>query len=191
MSGVKNLRTLAVKSLPQDPHAGGRTTFCYAGDMQAEPVHADAGHQQKEQDVYEPSSEAKAQAQELRFNPRYFTAAELAQHDGVAPDAMLLLAIRSSGSETAAVLDVSAGGSDFYGPGRTYHVFVGADCSRAFSLSSLAPEHRHGRMDGATQEEWQVLDDWHDKLVAKYPTVGLLEPMHSPSEGAYENLRSV
>ena len=131
---------------------------------------------QQENDVFELSPEARAQAHELRHNPRFFTAAELAQHDGVAPDAMLLLAIRSSRSEEAAVLDVSEGGTDFYGPGRAYHVFAGADCSRAFSLSSLAPEHRHGRMDDATEAEWRVLDDWHDKLAAKYPTVGLLMP---------------
>ena len=46
--------------------------------------------------------------------------------------------------------------------------------SRAFSLMSLKAEDMHPNMQDASIKEWAVLDDWAQKLSAKYPTVGLL-----------------
>ena len=130
------------------------------------------------------SAAARAAALELRSNPQYMSAAELAQHDGTQPDGMLLIALRSSSTPDAAdVLDVSQS-PDFYGPGSPYHVLAGRDGSRAFSMTSLNPEHvRQDTMEGASQSEWEVLDQWHSKLSAKYPTVGIL-PVPSPPRGA-------
>ena len=128
------------------------------------------------------SASARAQAKELKYSPQFFTEEQLAEHDGNGPESMLLLALRSSDSESPVVLDVESGGESFYAPGNPYHVFTGKDCSRAFSLSSLAKEHHHGNMDGASETEWKTLDEWFEKLSAKYPTVGTLLPPKVPPQ---------
>ena len=134
------------------------------------------------------SAVARANAQELRFNPQFMTADEIAVHDGVATkDSMLLLALKSSKCEQAMILDVSSS-PDYYGPGAPYHVFTGRDSSRAFSLTTLKAEHIHADMTGATPQEWAVLDDWAAKLSAKYPVVGTLlaEPQRPAKDCAEE-----
>ncbi len=150
------------------------------------------------------ASEAAATAHELKFNPQYFTPAELGVHDGSAPGRMLLLSIKGT------ILDVSAG-VDFYPPGKTYHCLTGRDCSRAFSRSSLKPEDMHNDLSGATDDELKVLDDWfasaalhvaasappapptasalspspvRAELSEKYPTVGTLLPDATPKAAA-------
>ena len=128
------------------------------------------------------SAVASATVQELRHNPQYMTASELALHTGLTAESMLLLAIRSSTCEQAMILDVSEGGADYYGPGAPYHAFTGRDCSRAFSLTTLEAEHQHADMSDATPEQWAVLDDWAKKLSAKYPIVGTLIPDPQPQE---------
>ena len=120
------------------------------------------------------SESAREQANELKFSPQFFTVEQLADHDGTGLESMLLLAIRSSSSEAPIVLDVAASGEEYYGPGRPYHCFTGRDCSRAFSLSSLAKTHHHGNMSGASEAEWNTLDEWFKKLSSKYPMVGTL-----------------
>ena len=85
--------------------------------------------------TWKPSASARAQACELAFNPLFMLASELREHDGRSEDGMLLLAIRSSCSDAAVVLDVSAG-ADYYAPGMPYHCLTGRDCSRAFSFAS-------------------------------------------------------
>lgn len=120
------------------------------------------------------SASACAQAKELRYNPLDMDASELlAQGRGLGADSMLLLALKSSRSERAVVLDVSSG-ADYYAPGMAYHCFTGRDCSRGLSLTSLKPEHHHADMSEATAGEWNVLDAWFEKLTGKYPTVGML-----------------
>tara|TARA_B110001452_G_C14993848_1_gene347437 strand:+ start:94 stop:636 length:543 start_codon:yes stop_codon:yes gene_type:complete len=121
------------------------------------------------------SETALAQSDELKYNPQYMEERELRAHDGLGDDAMLLLALRSSHSDSAVVLDVSSG-ADYYAPGMAYHCLTGKDCSRALSLTSLKPEHLHADMSDATASEWNVLDAWFNKLTGKYPTVGTLRP---------------
>ena len=134
------------------------------------------------------SASASATAMELRYNPQYMTESELATHQGLRPDSMLLLALKSSTSAQATILDVSEGALDYYGPGAPYHVFTGRDCSRAFSLTTLKPEHLHADMTDATREEWAVLDDWAEKLSAKYPVVGTLIPEAKPANPQTDRL---
>ena len=119
------------------------------------------------------SAAATATAHELRHNPQFMSVGEIAEHNGLGRDSMLLLALKSSKCEQAMILDVSSS-PDYYGPGSPYHVFTGRDSSRAFSLTTLKPEHIHADMADATPQEWAVLDDWAAKLSAKYPTVGTL-----------------
>ena len=136
---------------------------------------SDASGSGRGNSTWKPSASARAQACELAFNPLFMLTSELREHDGQSEDGMLLLAIRSSRSDAAVVLDVSAG-ADYYAPGMAYHCLTGRDCSRAFSLSSLKPEHLHADMSEATDSEWATLDEWADKLTQKYPTVGFLMP---------------
>ena len=63
-----------------------------------------------------------------------FTLRELAFYDGInEPLAPFYLAIRGR------VYDVSAGKA-FYGPGRSYHPFLGKDATRAYGTGCLRPE---------------------------------------------------
>jgi predicted heme/steroid binding protein len=57
--------------------------------------------------------------------PRRYTVEELAQYDGRDPSKPLLLAIMGR------VYDVTKGW-DKYGPGASYHFFVGKDATRSF-----------------------------------------------------------
>ena len=126
------------------------------------------------------SAAARAAALELKSNPQFMTPADLAEHNGTKPDSLLLLALRCSASRhSALILDVSEG-DEYYGPGGPYHCLTGRDASRAFSLTSLKPEHLHAEMSSATDEEWKVLDDWFNKLSAKYPSVGFVLPQKEP-----------
>ena len=125
------------------------------------------------------SEAARAVALEARSNPQFMATDDLAMHDGTRPGGMLCIALRCTASpENATILDVSTGG-DFYAPGSSYHCLTGADCSRSFSLTNLDAEHRHADMSEASEAEWAVLDEWHEKLTAKYPTVGILLPSTS------------
>ncbi|KAJ1459035.1 cytochrome b5-like heme/steroid binding domain-containing protein [Pelagophyceae sp. CCMP2097] len=73
------------------------------------------------------------------------------------------------------VYDVSAGAS-FYGPGKSYHGFVGKDATRAFAKGCTAPRCLLSSMEGLTPKELKEVDRWvelyetHDK----YTFVGML-----------------
>ncbi|KAJ1813620.1 hypothetical protein LPJ56_003337, partial [Coemansia sp. RSA 2599] len=86
---------------------------------------------------------------------RVFTQAELAKYDGSSPELPLLLAIEGD------VYDVSAGWG-FYGPGSTYHIFVGRDASRAFGTNCLSREdHLTHDTRGLTEAELAGIRGWH------------------------------
>ena len=73
------------------------------------------------------------------------------------------------------VLDVSYGGKEMYGPEGPYHKFAGHEASKALALMSLEPEHLDDlSLSGLSNEQQQVLDEWVNKLSAKYPLVGEL-----------------
>ncbi|CAK9221221.1 unnamed protein product [Sphagnum jensenii] len=90
---------------------------------------------------------------------------ELNTYDGTDPKKPILVAIRGN------IYDVSSGKS-FYGPGGSYAVFSGKDASRALAKMSTKSEDVSADLDGLTEKEIQVLDDWDKKFKAKYPVVG-------------------
>ena len=96
------------------------------------------------------------------------TAAELAAADG-ADGAPLWLAIRGR------VYDVTAGAA-FYGPGKSYHAFVGVDASRAFALGCVEPECVSDDLAGLSAAELRELDRWTELYEThdKYTLVGAL-----------------
>lgn len=94
-----------------------------------------------------------------------FTPDQLIQYNGTDPSKPIYVAIRGR------VFDVSTGRS-FYGPGGSYCMFAGKDASRALAKMSKNEEDVVPSLDGLTEKEIGVLDDWEKKFEAKYPVVG-------------------
>lgn len=96
--------------------------------------------------------------------------AELWTYNGSDPAKPLLLGCKGL------VFDVSAG-RDFYGPpDGPYKNFAGRDASRALALMSLKLEDaENSSLEGLTEEELKVLDDWCKKFKGKYPVLGILD----------------
>ena len=63
-------------------------------------------------------------------------------------------------------------GKSFYGPGGAYAMFAGKDASRALAKMSKNDEDITPSLDGLSEKEMGVLDDWEKKFEAKYPVVG-------------------
>ena len=68
------------------------------------------------------------------------------------------------------VNDASTGKS-FYGPGGPYAMFAGKDASRALAKMSKNDEDISPSLDGLSDKEIGVLNDWENKFQAKYPVV--------------------
>ncbi|OAY27520.1 probable steroid-binding protein 3 [Manihot esculenta] len=94
-----------------------------------------------------------------------FTADQLIQYSGTDPSKPIYVAIKGR------VFDVTTGKS-FYGPGGSYAMFAGKDASRALAKMSKNDEDVSPSLDGLTEKEMGVLDDWEKKFEAKYPIVG-------------------
>ncbi|KAJ1848853.1 hypothetical protein LPJ57_008478 [Coemansia sp. RSA 486] len=104
-----------------------------------------------------------------------FTQAELARYDGSDSELPLLLAIEGD------VYDVTSGWG-FYGPGSTYHIFVGRDASRAFGTNCLSREdHLTHDTRGLTEGELAGIKGWHNLFDnhQRYVKVGkvILDPI--------------
>lgn len=95
------------------------------------------------------------------------TAAELRAYDGSDEGKPIYVALKGT------VYDVTSG-KGFYGPGGSYCMFAGRDASRALGKMSKNEEDISGNLDGLTEKELGVLDDWETKFRAKYPVVGRL-----------------
>lgn len=91
--------------------------------------------------------------------------AELSRYDGSTPELPVLIAIKGR------IFDVSKG-KDFYGPGGPYAAFAGKDASRALAKMSTKLEDINSSLDGLSEKEIGVLDNWEAKFVAKYAVVG-------------------
>ncbi|XP_051129381.1 probable steroid-binding protein 3 [Andrographis paniculata] len=93
------------------------------------------------------------------------TPQQLKNYDGTDPSKPIYVAIRGQ------IYDVTAGKS-FYGPGGDYHVFAGKDATRALAKMSKDENDVVPSVDGLSEKEIGVLNDWEKKFQAKYPTVG-------------------
>lgn len=58
-------------------------------------------------------------------------------------------------------------------------MFAGKECSRALALLSFKPEDINGNLEGLSEEELVILEDWEYKFMEKYAKVGQLVPPHS------------
>uniref|UniRef100_A0A2P2QG02 Cytochrome b5 heme-binding domain-containing protein n=1 Tax=Rhizophora mucronata TaxID=61149 RepID=A0A2P2QG02_RHIMU len=94
-----------------------------------------------------------------------FTAEQLRQYKGTEPSKPIYVAIKGR------VFDVTTGNS-FYGPGGSYAMFAGKDASRALAKMSKNDEDISPSLDGLSDKEIGVLNDWEKKFEAKYPVVG-------------------
>ncbi|XP_028807120.1 probable steroid-binding protein 3 [Neltuma alba] len=90
---------------------------------------------------------------------------QLSQYNGSDPSKPIYVAVKGR------VFDVSAGKS-FYGPGGPYAMFAGKDASRALAKMSKNDEDVSPSLDGLSEKEIGVLNDWEKKFEAKYPVVG-------------------
>ncbi|XP_054798211.1 probable steroid-binding protein 3 [Prosopis cineraria] len=93
------------------------------------------------------------------------TPQQLSQYNGSDPSKPIYVAVKGR------VFDVSAGKS-FYGPGGPYAMFAGKDASRALAKMSKNDEDVLPSLDGLSEKEIGVLNDWEKKFEAKYPVVG-------------------
>ncbi|KAM6567917.1 hypothetical protein CsatA_027045 [Cannabis sativa] len=113
---------------------------------------------------------------------------ELSAYNGSDPNKPLLISIKGQ------IYDVSSSRM-FYGPGGPYAMFTGKEASRALALLSFKPQDMNGNLEDLGPDELQVLEDWEDKFIDKYPKVGKLvkqststeEPSQSGEELKKEN----
>ncbi|KAI5815039.1 cytochrome b5-like heme/steroid binding domain-containing protein [Pyronema omphalodes] len=68
------------------------------------------------------------------------------------------------------VFDVT--GNKSYLPGASYNVFAGKDGSRGLAMSSTKPEDATSNLDGLTDQQLKVLDDWYTFFSNRYNIVG-------------------
>ncbi|XP_019415948.1 PREDICTED: probable steroid-binding protein 3 [Lupinus angustifolius] len=94
-----------------------------------------------------------------------FTPNQLTQFNGTDPSKPIYVAVKGR------VFDVTTGKS-FYGPGGPYAMFAGKDASRALAKMSKNDEDITPSLDGLSEKEIGVLNDWETKFQAKYPVVG-------------------
>ncbi|KAF4371563.1 hypothetical protein G4B88_008278 [Cannabis sativa] len=113
---------------------------------------------------------------------------ELSAYNGSDPNKPLLISIKGQ------IYDVSSSRM-FYGPGGPYAMFTGKEASRALALLSFKPQDMNDNLEDLGPDELQVLEDWEDKFIDKYPKVGKLvkqststeEPSQSGEELKKEN----
>ncbi|KAI3421620.1 Cytochrome b5 heme-binding domain-containing protein [Psidium guajava] len=97
------------------------------------------------------------------------TEEQLRAYDGSDPSKPLLMAIKGQ------IYDVSLSRM-FYGPGGPYALFAGRDASRALALMSFDPRDLTGNIEGLSESELEVLQDWEYKFMEKYVKVGQIVP---------------
>ncbi|KAK1392740.1 Membrane steroid-binding protein 2 [Heracleum sosnowskyi] len=96
------------------------------------------------------------------------TEEELKAFDGTDPKKPLLMAIKGQ------IYDVSQGRM-FYGPGMPYALFSGKEASRALAkLIFIKGEELTSNLTGLGEFELAVLQEWENKFMSKYVTVGTI-----------------
>lgn len=99
--------------------------------------------------------------------PRLWTSAELEKYKGTNNKPPLLLGIFGS------VFDVTKGWKH-YGPGGTYHHFVGRDASRAFVSGNFTDDGLTDSLEGLTPSQIKAIDDWRLFFLSRYVYLGKL-----------------
>eukprot|EP01060_Flectonema_neradi_P000186 TRINITY_DN1012_c2_g3_i1.p1 TRINITY_DN1012_c2_g3~~TRINITY_DN1012_c2_g3_i1.p1 ORF type:complete len:195 (+),score=50.62 TRINITY_DN1012_c2_g3_i1:87-671(+) len=80
----------------------------------------------------------------------------------------------------------------FYGPGKPYHAFAGADCSRHLAKVVVGTDELNQHWSNLSDKELKTLQEWEDKYQQKYKIMGsidkseLSQPKQS-SEGSSES----
>ena len=59
--------------------------------------------------------------------------------------------------------------------GGPYSVFAGKECARALALMSTEAQDCTGDVSDLSDEQKGVLREWEQKLMGKYPAVGMLQ----------------
>nr|XP_018626493.1 membrane steroid-binding protein 2-like isoform X2 [Nicotiana tomentosiformis] len=103
------------------------------------------------------------------------TEEELKAYNGSDSQEPLLMSIRGQ------IYDVSSS-KMFYGPGGPYAMFAGRDASRALAQLSFKPQDINGNLEGLSDAELEILQDWEDKFIEKYARVGQLVPKKTLTE---------
>ncbi|KAJ8544157.1 hypothetical protein K7X08_028668 [Anisodus acutangulus] len=103
------------------------------------------------------------------------TEEDLWAYNGSDSQKPLLMAIKGH------IYDVSTS-KMFYGPGGSYAMFAGRDASRALAQLSFKPEDINGNLEGLSDAELEILQDWEDKFMEKYARVGQLVPKKTLTE---------
>ncbi|MCL7039027.1 hypothetical protein MKW94_025910 [Papaver nudicaule] len=93
------------------------------------------------------------------------TLEQLKQFDGSDESKPIYVALKGR------IFDVTTGKS-FYGPGGSYCMFAGKDASRALAKMSKNDEDVCASLEGLSEKEMGVLNDWEKKFEAKYPVIG-------------------
>lgn len=94
---------------------------------------------------------------------------QLNAYDGTDPSKPIYVAVKGR------IFDVTTGDS-FYGPGGAYAMFAGKDASRALAKMTKSEEEITSSLEGLSEKEMGVLNDWEKKFEAKYPIVGRVVP---------------
>ncbi|XP_008778882.1 probable steroid-binding protein 3 [Phoenix dactylifera] len=95
------------------------------------------------------------------------TAQQLKGFDGSDPSKPIYIAIWGT------IYDITSD-KGFYGPGGSYAVFSSWEVSWALAKMSKSEEDVCGNLDGHSDKEMGILQDWEKKFQAKYPVVSHL-----------------
>ena len=72
------------------------------------------------------------------------------------------------------VFDVSTG-HGFYGKGNGYFFIAGMDASRALACMNFEVSNvENPTLEGLEPRALEIMQEWHDKLMKKYPIIGTL-----------------
>ena len=93
------------------------------------------------------------------------TPTQLLAYNGTDPSKPIYVALKGQ------IYDVTTGVA-FYGPCGPYAMFAGKDASRALAKMTKNEEDITLSLEGLSEKEIGVLNDWEKKFQAKYPVVG-------------------
>ncbi|KAM3304712.1 hypothetical protein P3S67_011578 [Capsicum chacoense] len=104
---------------------------------------------------------------------------ELRDYNGSDSEKPLLMAIKEK------IYDVSTS-KMFCGPGGSYAMSAGRDANRALAQLSFKPGDFNGSLEGLSDAQLEILQDWEHKFMDKYTRMRQLVPKKSPTENKAE-----